>query len=128
LASVFLFKIREEIARSFNFLGILLLRLDLVGAPCLVAIVAAIVGIPAEHVPKFLPSQKAAAAKDARGEEPRGRMPSSLLVFFGKFFLRNHVKVDEETPDAGEVLAGGANMAALAAESAALRGEAVVCT
>ena len=48
---------------------------DVVPAPAAVAVVTAVVGIPAEDVPDFLPGEPVIAGKGRSGELPRGWVP-----------------------------------------------------
>ena len=107
--------------RVLDLFRIFLVRFGFQRAPAPVSIVAAIMCVPAEHVPHFRPSQERPAPEHACGQQPGPRAARLVQLFFGK-----DGQVGEETLQAGDTLPGGADMPPLSAESASLRGEAIV--
>ncbi len=113
-------------------LGVLLLRIGLLRAPTAVAIIATVVGVPAQDIPKLRPIEKmfiaSVAGEDARGEEPRGGVAAGLLVLGLDLVRRQDAEMGEELLQSGNALPSGTGVAALAAVEAAFAGQTVVGT
>ena len=73
----------EQLIRFRLLLRVLGTR-RVVPAPTLVPIVAAVVRIPAEHLPQLAPRQLFSAPQDARGEQPRPRAFVRAKLGLGK--------------------------------------------
>jgi hypothetical protein len=94
-----------------------------VAAPRFVAIVAAVMGIPAKDIPKLRPTKffPALTGEDPGGVEP-GARGGNLIELAG----REDSELGQQGFNSGDALAGGANVSALTAERAALGSQTVV--
>ena len=89
--------------------------------PTAVAVVTAVVGIPAQHVPKFRPIQRFAALQNLRRQFPR---PSA--TGFVQFRLGQNAKMPKKNFHPRDALARAADVTALAAIGPARTGKAIV--
>src|ERR1700677_2733744 len=90
-------------------------------APSAVAVVTAIVHVPAEHVPKFPPGQESATAQDARSQLPRPRAARQV-----EFFLMQDAKMPQHNFHPGDALPCAPNVPPLSAIRAPRTGKAIV--
>ena len=112
----------EQFASSFFLLRVLVVRrVSFMPTPALVPVIAAIVRIPAEHVPQFRPGQRFSATQHTRGKEP-GPCTARRLKLLG----RHHTQMRQEPPQPGNAQPRGADMPPLPAKTPSLRGKAIV--
>ncbi len=113
-------ELREQFARPLFLLAILRAGLVL-PAPAPVAIVAAVVSIPAQHVPQLGPAQRLPAPQHPRRQQPRPRAAGRLQLSIAK-----HAQVRQQTPHPRDPLPGGPNMPPLPPEPAPHRCQAII--
>ncbi len=90
-------------------------------APSAISVVTAIVGIPAQHVPKLRPGQQFPPSQNPRRQQPR---PGATgLVQLG---VRQNAKMFQKYLHPRDALSRAANMPALAAIGAARTGKTIV--
>ena len=99
--------------------------------PARIAVVTAIVRIPAEHIPKLRPRLaqmlfRTAAGEHTRGEQPRCRVSSSGCMLVGDLFRRHDAKMHEQFFHARDALPRRARVPTLPPESSTLARETIV--
>ena len=82
----------EQIVGFLLLFTVLGCRSGFLPAPAFVSVVSAIVGVPAQNVPKLGPRQLRSTTYYAGGQQPRPCTPRSIQLI-----LRQHAKVKEET-------------------------------
>src|ERR1041385_5359278 len=105
------------------FLSVFRGSFGLGGTPAAVSIIAAIVSIPAEHVPKFRPIEQRAASENARGQLPRPGATRSV-----ELLLAQHIEMRQQNFHACDSLACGSDMSSLPTVAASRAGETVIGT
>ncbi len=121
--------VHERVGVLFLF-RVVGLRLGFLRAPAAVAVVTAIVGIPAQHIPQFRPIEQilciAIAGKKAGNQEPRHGIAARLLMFSLELFWRQNFEMRQQFFHVRDALTRGTGMAALAAVITSFACEAVI--
>ncbi len=119
-AAVAALELPQQFVGALGFLGILRVGL-LLPAPGPVGVVAAVMGIPAQHVPQLGPGERRAAAQHAGRQQPRPRAAGR-----GQLRRGQHPEMRQQAPHPRDALPGGADMPPLPPEPAPRRGQAVI--